>query len=208
MHNKSEASSPDVATLIRSAIEKRAISKAEFVRTLGYSNVSKGLRRLDELLAGNPPADFLLPQLTRALAVDGPRLACAVRATNEKAKAQNEATALACHHAWVAAFRPYAVILTSKSIPSPVFAAIALGPRKLLCIELDEERQPETFMDQVLQKLPSWLAEDGTVPCFGKPTGFVVNYEPTWSVEFDLDGRALRTMDTFCAIDGGSFCLA
>jgi hypothetical protein len=32
------------------------------------------------------------------------------------------------------------------------------------------------------------------LPCFGRPTGFVVNYAPDRAVRFDLDGQAIAIL--------------
>jgi hypothetical protein len=97
------------------------------------------------------------------------------------------------------------VILTERSVPSPIFVAAFMGVDRLLRIRLDTDAPPDTFSQQARQRLPP----DGGVPGFGWIVGYVVNYSPDEAVQFDLEGhevarfgRAIRLGQTTVRIGG------
>jgi hypothetical protein len=90
---------------------------------------------------------------------------------------------------WRENFRPHGIILTEKTVPSPIFVAAMIGVEKLLRIDLDATQGPVSFVRQVLDRLP-----DG-VPAFGKPIGFVINYSPDQAVRFDRNGQPIAILD-------------
>src|SRR3984893_18026299 len=87
---------------------------------------------------------------------------------------------------WRKNFCPHAIILTERTVPSPIFVAAMIGVEKLLRIDLDATQGPVSFVRQVLDRLPD------QVPAFGKPIEFVINYSPDKAVRFDSNGH--RTM--------------
>ena len=90
---------------------------------------------------------------------------------------------------WRENFRPHAIILTERTVPSPIFVAAIIGVEKLLQIDFDPTQGPVSFVEQVLDRLP------GGVPAFGKPIGFVINYSPDQAVRFDPNGQPIATLD-------------
>ncbi len=90
---------------------------------------------------------------------------------------------------WRENFHPHAIILTERSVPSPIFVAAMFGVEKLLRIDLDATHGPVTFVRQVLDRLPEG------VPAFGKPIGFVINYSPDQAVRFDRNGQPIAILD-------------
>jgi hypothetical protein len=90
---------------------------------------------------------------------------------------------------WRENFRPHAIILTERTVPSPIFVAAMIGVEKLLRIDLDATQGPVSFVRQTLDRLPE------RVPAFGKPTGFVINYSPGKAVRFDLNGQPIAILD-------------
>ena len=51
---------------------------------------------------------------------------------------------------WRENFRPHAIILTERTVPSPIFVAAIIGVEKLLRIDLDATQGPVSFVRQVL----------------------------------------------------------
>jgi hypothetical protein len=90
---------------------------------------------------------------------------------------------------WRENFCPHAIILTERTVPSPIFVAAMIGVEKLLRIDLDATQGPVSFVRQVLDRLPE------KVPAFGKPIGFVINYSPDTAVRFDSNGQPIETLD-------------
>ena len=51
-----------VSRLIKERIAEFGITPAELVRRMGYSNVNKGMRRLDQIENGDCPSSYKLSQ--------------------------------------------------------------------------------------------------------------------------------------------------
>jgi hypothetical protein len=90
---------------------------------------------------------------------------------------------------WRKNFRSHAIILTERTVPSPIFVAALIGVEKLLQIDLDATQGPVSFVRQVLDRLPEG------VPAFGKPIGFVINYSPDKAVRFDPNAQPIAILD-------------
>src|ERR1700730_13011860 len=90
---------------------------------------------------------------------------------------------------WRENFRPHAIILTERTVPSPIFVAAMIGVEKLLRIDLDAIQGLVSFVRQVLDCLPEG------VPAFGKTAGFVINYSPDQEVRFDPKGQPIAILD-------------
>jgi hypothetical protein len=90
---------------------------------------------------------------------------------------------------WRENFLPHAVILTERTVPSPIFVAAMIGVEKLLRIDLNATQGPVSFVKQVLDRLPEG------VPAFGKTVGFVINYSPDQAVRFDPNGQPISILD-------------
>jgi hypothetical protein len=90
---------------------------------------------------------------------------------------------------WRENFCPHAIILTERTVPSPIFVAAMIGVEKLLRIDLDLSQGPVSFVRHVLDRLSD------QVPTFGKPIGFVINYSPDRAVRFDSNGRPIAILD-------------
>jgi hypothetical protein len=88
---------------------------------------------------------------------------------------------------WRENFCPHAVIVTERTVPSPIFVAAMIGVEKLLRIDLDATQGPVSFVRQVLDCLPE------EVPAFGN--GFVINYSPDQAVRFDSNGQPIAILD-------------
>jgi hypothetical protein len=179
-----------IEALVRGRCQELGLRPVELVRRCGYKNVSKGLRRLEQLRAGNFKSSFgLVVTLPAALEVPVE----VVKDTVEKTERYLHDSAEA---AWRAAFRPHAIIVTERSRPEPLFVAAFIGVDVLLRIDFDLTAAPVTFIKQSLdglrQKLARWR---GSLPAFGRPVGFIVNYSPDRAVRFGLQGNPIELFD-------------
>jgi hypothetical protein len=85
-------------------------------------------------------------------------------------------------------FRPHAIIVTERSIPSPIFIAALIGVEKILRIEFDTSLPEETYVHQALAQIP-----EQTI-AFGRPIGVTVNYAPDRAVRYDLKGDSIEIL--------------
>lgn len=186
-----------ISLLVTTRARAIGITTAELVSRCGFRNVSKGLRRLEEVCAGEfSHSQFLLTKLPDALSLKSCVIEAAIRETIE------EKQRLEDQH-YCEAFRPHALITCERQIPEPIWLAAMIGTDKLLRIDFEDGSPPISFIRQALEglrnKLVNWNAQ--VVPAFGSPRGVVVNYTPDRAVEFDPTGMPLRVMDRAVRID-------
>ena len=166
------------------------LSQPELTRRYGYKNISKGLRRLDQLYWGDFKSSAgLIAKLPAPLDVPVDVIKKTVEETQRFLHESEEA-------AWRAAFRPHAVILTERERPQPLFVAALIGVDVLLRIDFDLTADPMTFQNQALDGLRDKLARwHGCLPAFGRAIGLIINYSPDRAIRFDLEGNAVEHFD-------------
>jgi integrase len=164
-----------IATLIQSRMTELGLSRGEFAKRLGYKNVAKGIRRIDVLCDGDlEGTKHFLDVLPQALETSAETVKLALEQTVRELELAEKQEAEAHDKIWRENFCPHAIILTERTVPSPIFVAAMIGVEKLLRIDLDATQGPVSFVKQVLYRLPEG------VPAFGKTIGFVINYSPTY----------------------------
>lgn len=177
-----------IEVFVRSRLKELGLSRSELAFRAGYRNATKGLRRLDELFAGDfQSTRGLVAALPAALALPKASVQHALEASLRQISETKEAASLE-------AFRPHAIILTERLIPQPLHIAALLGIARLKRVEFDLDCVPTSFVNQTLcglnEKLETW---QGIIPTFGAPTGFVINYRTNRAVRYDLDGNPIDT---------------
>lgn len=172
-------------TLITERCRESGLSRSELVERSGYKNISKGLRRLDQVYAGDlEKAGALLRGLPKALNLSVESVKQAIDATAEQIAAEAEA-------AWRASFETAAYLLGTSIVPSQIFFfGLTGGAERWLKIPLDLSQPAITYAEQahaVVRKTP-------VVQFFGPTTGFIVNYSPDHAVRFDLDCQPVEIL--------------
>jgi len=79
-------------------------------------------------------------------------------------------------------FRPHGIIVTERSVPSPLFVAALIGVENILRIDFDTSLPEETYVHQALAQIP-----EQTI-AFGRPIGVTINYAADRAVRYDLKG--------------------
>jgi len=101
-------------------------------------------------------------------------------------------------------FRPHAVIICEREIPSPIWVAGILGVRRLLVIDFDVTAPPSTFVEQaqagLRKRMLDW-SPDGqpgvpakALPGFGALVGIIINFQADLAIRYDLNGNAVQTL--------------
>jgi hypothetical protein len=185
-----------IELLIEARCRQLGLSRAQLVQRL-YHNTGKGQRRLAQLCQGQlEEARGLVARLPKGLEVSEEAIEQAMQETRREI-AEAERCAVAEENArWSAAFRPHAIILAKRSVPQPIFIAALIGVERLLLIKLNLSRGEDSFIEQarvgIREKLREWNCT--SLPGFGRPVGFIVNYTPDRAVRYDLDGNSLEVM--------------
>jgi hypothetical protein len=153
-------------------------------------NIAKGIRRIDVLCEGNiEETKQFMDVLPQALETSAEIVTLALDQTVREIELAEQQEAEARDKVWRENFCPHAVVLTERTVPSPIFVAAIIGIEKLLRIDLDATQGPVSFVRQVLDRLPEG------VPAFGKPIGFVIKYSPDKAVRFDSNGQPIAMLD-------------
>ncbi len=176
---------------IDNRLNELGVRRGELARRCGYRNISKGVRRIDQVCGGDlgsRSAKIILEALPAALEINVETVKSGVEATIkvlEREDADREA-------AWRAAFKPTAYLLGTERRPSQIFIfGITGGPERWLRIPLDLAQPPVTFASQalaVVEKTP-------VVPFFGPTTGFVISFTPDHAVRFNPKGAAVEILN-------------
>ena len=135
-----------IATLIRSRMTELGLSRGEFAKRLGYKNVAKGIRRIDALCDGNiEGTKQFLDVLPRALETSAETVKHALDQTVRELELAEKQEAETRDKLWQENFCPHAIILTERTVPSPIFVAAIIGVEKLLRIDLDPNSRTGEF---------------------------------------------------------------
>ncbi len=172
-----------IARLIRKRTQDLGITRGELARRMGYTNVTTGCRRLDQICAGDVKmAENLRVELARGLDVDAEVINDSIEYTRAKQLSAED-------KAYRESFKPHAVILTEYKIPTQItFYAMTGGSRHRI-IPFKEGSTPETYAAQAREALPN------VVRFLGRPIGYVVNYTPDFALKFNKEGRLIGRLD-------------
>jgi hypothetical protein len=174
-----------IQNLIVQRCRELGLRRGELVQRCGYNNVSKGIRRLEQVYAGELKPAVALPRgLPNALDLSPSIVQQAIDETVRQIAAKADAL-------WRASFEPGAYLLGASDRPSQIFIfGITGGADRSLKIPLDLSRPPETYAGQAL----SVVRRTPEVKFFGPTIGFIVNYTPDHAVRFDLQGRPVEPL--------------
>ncbi|ACT60560.1 hypothetical protein [Hirschia baltica] len=164
-------------------MQETGLSKVSTVKAMGYSNIAKGLRRLDALLQNDLSlAIALKSEIATAFSISETEVQDAIR-ESIRLKTQTD------WQEYVEHFKPHAIVKTEYNRPQQITIAGLVGASKFKTISLVEQSSPITFVVQVLKVLPEG------VPTFGRTVGFYINYAPERCVEFNILGEPVAMDD-------------
>jgi hypothetical protein len=144
-----------IATLIRIRMIELGLSRGKLAKRLGYKNIAKGIRRIDALRDGDIKwTKQFLDVLPQALEISAETVKRALEQTVRELEFAEKQEAEARDKIWRENFCPHAIILTERTVPSPIFVAAMIGVEKLLRIDLDAIQGPVSYVSQVLDRLP------------------------------------------------------
>ncbi len=172
-----------LAQLIQPRMRALGITRGDLARRMGYANIAKGCRRIDQICSGHVEmAENLRVALSRGLGVNVEVVDRAIEATRAEHIAAED-------KAYRESFKPHAVILTEKQVPSQIIFYAMTGGSRHRIIPFKEGSSPKTYAAQAREDLPN------VVPFFGRPIGYVVNYTPDFALRFSKEGRLVERLD-------------
>ncbi|MBB5021355.1 hypothetical protein [Desulfurispira natronophila] len=175
-----------ITCLLKKALGKQNIDRHTLARRLGYSNISKALRRFDMAMQGGPLSPEFQEKLCHALDLPPRDLRSAVAATQSMQAKQREQYKRD-------SFRPHVFIKTELKRPTQITFAALLGFRRLRWIHLPEDiaqwsdQEQQAYVTAAIRK--HHRESSGQCLFFGGITGYV--YRPVFdkSIEFDIHGN-------------------
>lgn len=185
-----------ITKLILDRIKELQINKSELVKRVGYTNTTKGLRRLEHLLQRGWDSGCVLPNLPQALQLPLEQVREALIATESLLDAEKEA---ACR----AAYFPHLWVETEHSVPSKIVFCGILGIHRLKKIALPRDFDALTPEGQqsVIRGLirESMERDNGSILFFGRIKWYVLSRsydEPQASrTVYDIRGNPIPDAD-------------
>ncbi|PWC83377.1 hypothetical protein [Azospirillum sp. TSO5] len=179
-----------VGQLILAEMNRQGLSRADFARRLGYTNITKGLRRVDLLLdTGEEP--MLIPKLASGLGIDQAVVDQAVAATQEELALARARAARQREKRDRATFHQYVLVETDRRVPDPIFVAV-MAYDALKRIDLPDEVAQSTLNERIAWASRSVSAHHqrchGHVTAFGAVTGYALRHTYDRTILFDING--------------------
>ena len=169
--------------LIHQRMQELGIGRGELARRMGYANIAKGCRRIDQICGGHlGMAGNLRIALSAGLKVD-------IEVIDKAIESTRAVQVVAEDKAYRESFKPHAVILTKETVPSQITLYAMTGGSRHRIIRFKEGSSPKTYAAQAREALPN------VVPFFGRPTGYVVNHNPDFALAFNKEGRMVGRLD-------------
>jgi hypothetical protein len=191
-----------IGLLISTRQRELGITTAEIARRVGYRNIGKGVRRINELCQGDfRAAEFIVSALPHALELPEDDVTRAIRATEDELDERERARHEEEERRYRATFKPHLIWTTEFSRPSSITMAIFYGIPRLLRFNLDAEKGQETYVAQAIAAMPS------TIQFFGKATGFTINYTPDRATRYDAQGHTVATFSKAQRLPKGDMTL-
>ncbi len=193
--NLSSQFRPSIVKLVEHERVRLGLTKAKLAQKLGYVNVAKGCRRYDRFLEGQIEQPFLLAHIADAISITPDRLGEILKKSRLEIKEQERLQAEKEELDWRNNFRPHGIFETERDVPRPIFAAIIMGTEKMKYVQFDNLQEPLSFCSQMMTEIINRNKNyRGEIPCFGKITGFTINYTPDRAVTFDLFGKPIEKL--------------
>ncbi len=176
-------------------MREKGLKRSEVVQRLGYTNVAKGCRRLDQLLHNLEYNSTIMNNLHVALGVTRQEVEAKLAETAreiEQERLQEEERERRV-------FVPYLFCQTERRIPSPIFVCAILNAVSMKYVYLppDYNRRSDSEQEEIRRALIAGRLQknDGKIPSFGKITCFTLRrfYDDTEEERevYDLEGNLM-----------------
>ncbi|MCH8076802.1 MAG: hypothetical protein IIC64_13390 [SAR324 cluster bacterium] len=172
-----------IGRLVAKRARELGISRTEIVKRLGYTNPSKGLRRLDGHLATGQQTTHLLKRLPDVLGLETAQVEAAAAETRQQIAGREEAVARE-------QFRPNILGQTTSGVRMPFFVqAFAYGEKVL---GLPEDFESLSASRQVKKAIHivrlHYRKKGGDMGTWGKITGYRLQRTFDHAVVLNVDG--------------------
>lgn len=169
---KKATSVPTLQQLISQRMKEKGLSRSKLVQELGYTNIAKGIRRLDYYLINlKAPNDTFITELLRILEIDGFSFHRSLISSQETQTAKRRA-----------AFQPH-VIIGIDFQPRPWFAAQFILLQRT--ISLNTTAHKGSLMEEIVNVISLYKHRINQLSYKGSITGFSYYRDYNYCLVFD-----------------------
>ena len=160
-----------ITILVCTRMKELNLARKDMPSRLGYTNISKGMRKLEQFLEAAEPHQLIEEQLPSALELPEEIVREAIEKTRRLIKEAEEA-------ARRAAFRPHLYVVTERDIPSQICICGMVGGHRYKIVKLPEDfnELPPERQDLLIRtgNNESIQRENGSMNFFGKILYYVL----------------------------------
>ena len=181
----------EIGKLISRIIGGDRAKRTQIVKRMGYTNLSKGYRRLDTLIRTGCIPSELLPKLAQALDTNLQTIGQALEETSVQKREEIELRDRR-------SFRPHIFIKTSRSGPEvgniTMVALVGLAHFKHIQLPVGTTEKPMSNQLKTVREIIRWYYQEHNGRClfFGEITGYTYRSTYDHAVEFSIDGKLIE----------------
>lgn len=185
-----------IGILIKSTIQNKGIKKVDVVKGLGYRNITKGLRRLNDCIQGEGKCSKkFLREVAGVLGIKEQVLDEAIEKTEDECRLEREEAARRREIYARKNFKPYIYIKTSETRPKSIGIVAFAGAAVYKCVGLPEEISSWPIERQIREVSKTvkrnYRERNGHSGQFGKITGYIYYRTYDEGIEFSIEGEVV-----------------
>jgi len=178
-----------IHALIYSVMKGKGVARLTLVKSLGYRNVNRGLRRIDDLLLSGTGRKALLAKIAEVLGIDQEQIDKALDETRELLRKERE-------YSERKKFRPYIYVQHASQRPCSItiVAFVGVDQFKFILVPWEITALP---LQQQVESVSTLVREHyqgkGTrCTMFGEITGYIYRYSFDEGISFSVHGELLN----------------
>jgi len=182
-----------IGNLIRNTIFEKGVKRVDIVKALGYANLNKGLRYLNNCIQGEGKCSKeFVTKVLEYLKVEQYIIDEAIQKTKDKLKAEEDERKHEREGYEIANFVPHIYIKSESTRPNSISIVAFVGVQHFKCIECPKGIQNIPIrrqLNKVSEIIIDHYNENNGNSMFGKITGFVYYNTYDNGIEFSIDGK-------------------
>ena len=182
----------ELGRFITEEMKRKGLKRSEVAHCLGYANINRGLRRLDECINEGTPHAFIIQNLHTVLGVDSSVVQKALAITKKQMLEKRKAREAEAEERAREAFRPHLFINTELSRPTSITMAIFTGMAdKTVNLPEDFAAHPPEKQLEIVQSVLRQHFKDNQGECrfFGKILGYYYVHHFRENIWLDVEGN-------------------
>lgn len=190
-----------ISKLITDSLKANHIRLPALVKKLGYTNINRGIRRLNGLLDKGNVNESILNKIIIELGIDPEEARIAVEETRLMKKQERMEIRQSKEQREREHFRPHIYALSAAQRPFSICAYAMFGgdARRTILLPEDITRKPLQEQMHIIRVLVNEyrLNNNDLVPFLGPLSGFLYRYAFRQSLQLTIEGQPLReTIET------------